>query len=84
MLTSSERGVVEVEPRGAAWPHAASAFVDAPVEPDAVPARSERQPVEVDRGHPASGSAATAVYQTELADEFLPVYDVSDAVAVGG
>lgn len=44
-------------------------------------ARAERQPVQVDRGHLTSVRCPVKVTEFEFADDFLPIYDVSDAVA---
>ena len=46
-----------------------------------MPARAEGQPVQVDRRHLGSVRCPARMADFELADDFLPVYDVSDAVA---
>jgi hypothetical protein len=47
-----------------------------------VPARAERQPVQVNPGHARQRTLSSSkMVNFELADEFLPVDDVSDAVA---
>lgn len=76
-----KRGVVEV----ARWPPLqprGQRLVDASVEPDEVPARAERQPVQVNPGHARQRTLSSSkMADFELADEFLPLYNVSDAVA---
>jgi hypothetical protein len=75
-----KRGVVEVARRPPLQPRR-QRLVDATVEPDEVPARAEGQPVQVNRRHVGSVRCPAEMVDFELADEFLPVYDVSDAVA---
>jgi hypothetical protein len=76
-----KRGVVEIARRPPLQPRG-QRLVDASVEPDEVPARAERQPVQVNPGHARQRTLSSSkMADFELADEFLPVYDVSDAVA---
>ena len=76
-----KRGVVEVARRPPLQPRG-QRLVDASVEPDEVPARAERQPVQVNPGHARQRTLSSSkMADFEFADEFLPVYDVSDAVA---
>src|SRR5215212_7858242 len=56
-------------------------LVEPPVQSDEVPARAERQPVQVDRRHSRSVRCPARMADFALAEDFLPVYDVSDAVA---
>jgi hypothetical protein len=75
-----ERGVVELARRPALPAHG-QRFADTSVEPDEVLARAERQPVQVS-GHAGERTlSSSTMADFELADEFLLVYDVSDAVA---
>ena len=79
-----KRGVVEVA-RGPPLQPRGQRLVDASVEPDEVPARAEWQPVQVNPGHARQRTLSfSAMADFELADELLPVYDVSDAVALVG
>ena len=76
-----KRGVVEVAGRPPLQPRG-QRLIHASVEPDEVPARAERQPVQVNPGHARQRTLSfSTMADFELADEFLPVYDVSDAVA---
>jgi hypothetical protein len=75
-----KRGVVEV----ARWPPLQprrKRLVEATVEPDEVPARAEGQPVQVNGRHRRQRTLPSKVADFEFADAFLPIYDVSDAVA---
>ena len=55
-------------------------LVDATVEPDVVSSRAQGQPIEVNRRHPAQRTLQPAMTAFELAEDFMPIYDVSDAV----
>ncbi len=77
-----KRGVVEVAPPPPLQSRG-QRLADASVEPDEVPARAEWQPVQVNPGHARQRTLSfSAMADFDLADEFLPVYDVSDAVAM--
>lgn len=75
-----KRGVVEIaggpplNPRG-------QRLVGAAIEPHEVPARPERQPVQINPSHAREATLQVRMADFELAEEFLPAYDVSDAVA---
>jgi hypothetical protein len=75
-----ERGVVEVARRPPLQPRV-QRLVEATVEPYEVPARAEGQPDRSTAAIPGSVRCPAAVSEFAFADDFLSIYDVSDAVA---